>query len=166
MAHIESSETEPDPLRVALRAALTKSMTTELTKALGSYDTTVQVAAANAAVDAAITALSDPDVTRALAGSLLKSAPVMAKITELSKTYTQEIFEKKRKEDDAFVSDMKARLDVVEKAARVTQPAIRPQAEPNPMGQHYRRLAQQTDDRALRAGYEQLAGEHDIRGLN
>lgn len=165
MAHIEG-QTEPDPLRVALRAALTKSMTTELTKALGSYDTTVQVAAANAAVDAAITALSDPDVTRALAGSLLKSAPVIAKITELSKTYTQEIFDKELAKTAAWTADMKARLDRVEAAARVSQPAIRPQAEPNPMGQHFRRLAQQTDDRALRQGYEQLAGEHDIRGLN
>ncbi|WP_445186767.1 hypothetical protein ACTXG6_06030 [Pseudonocardia sp. Cha107L01] len=133
-----------------------------LNKALAGEPVNVKIAA----VEAATKALSDPDVIKSLAASVLMSEPVMAKITKAAQDHARELVEKAQKDNEAFVADMKGRLDVVEKMARVGQPAVRPQPEPNPMGQRYRQLAAQTDDRVLRAGYEQLAGEHDIRSVN
>lgn len=65
------------------------------------------------------------------------------------------------------ITSMNARIDQVLATVQAgAHHPVRRAPEPNPLASHYRRLAEQTDDRVLRQGYEQLASEHDIRSVN
>jgi hypothetical protein len=149
MAHIEDQDNTESPFVAALN------------KALDGEPDNVKLAA----IEAANKAFTDPDVIQHLAANVLKSEPVMAKITKAAQDYAREIVQKKTKETDDQVADLKTRIAQVEMMAKSPQPQVR-RPEPNPMGAHYRQMAAHTDDTALRRGYEQLAAEHDTRSVN